>query len=47
MIAAPANSLDRLQINYGSKESVLVSPRHEAEFVKELQNRCPKAEFEL
>lgn len=43
IVAGPALSFDRLEIVYGSHQSVLVSPAGRAGFLEALGRRCPAA----
>jgi len=40
-LSSPALSLDRLLIRYGTRRSILVSPREQQRFVDCLRERCP------
>ena len=40
-LSAPALSLDRLQITYGSSRTTLVSPRDQAAFLQDLSAQVP------
>lgn len=44
MISSPAPSLDRLEIFYNSFNSVLISPKDKAGFIREIQQINPKVE---
>ncbi len=44
-LAAPAASLDRLEILYGNQGSILVSPRDKEDFVRTLRAVNPKILF--
>jgi len=37
-ISSPALSLDRIQINYGQCDSVIISPKHKEEFINQITN---------
>lgn len=37
-ISSPALSLDRIQINYGQYNSVIISPKHKEEFINQITN---------
>ncbi|MCC7340263.1 MAG: PH domain-containing protein [Bryobacterales bacterium] len=42
LASAPAWSFDRLEIRYGRKQRVLISPREKAAFLAELAKRAPQ-----
>ncbi|WP_430973482.1 PH domain-containing protein [Sunxiuqinia rutila] len=44
-LAAPANSLDRLEIKYGSGESILISPKDKRGFILHLKEINPTIQF--
>lgn len=45
-LSAPALSLDRLEITYGSSSTTLVSPRDRAAFLRDLSAHVPGLRFE-
>lgn len=45
-LSAPALSLDRLEIAYGSSRTTLVSPRDRAAFLRDLSARVPGLKFD-
>jgi Bacterial PH domain len=45
--SAPALSLDRLEILYNKFDSVVISPEHQEEFVRELKNINPNIESKI
>ena len=45
-LAAPANSLDRLEVRYGEGESILISPRDKRGFILHLKEVNPTIRFE-
>lgn len=47
LVAAPANSLDRLELEFGEGETLLVSPHRESLFLDELRALAPSARFEV
>ena len=46
-LSSPAASLDRLYINYGKADSVIISPVNRDEFITELKHINPKIKVEL
>ena len=44
IISAPAASLDRIEIFYGNKNSILISPKNKIEFINVLTTINPKIE---
>lgn len=40
-LSSPALSLDRLRIEYGGKNSIMISPQDKEGFMKELRKRVP------
>ena len=44
-ISSPANSLDRLEIRYNTKDTVLISPLRKIEFIENLQKNNPKIQY--
>lgn len=44
-LAAPAASLDRLEIRYGQQASIMVSPRDKEDFVRTLRAMNPRIVF--
>ena len=40
-LSSPALSLDRLRIDYGVRDSIMVSPDDKTEFLRELKRRVP------
>jgi membrane protein YdbS with pleckstrin-like domain len=45
-LSAPALSLDRLQITYGSSRTTLISPRNRAAFLRDLSAHVPGLRFD-
>lgn len=45
IISAPAASLDRIEIFYGNKNSILISPKNKIEFINVLTTINPKIEI--
>jgi hypothetical protein len=45
-LSAPALSLDRLEITYGSSRTTLVSPRDRTAFLRDLSMRVPGLRFD-
>lgn len=43
-LSSPATSLDRLEINYGKFDSVLISPKQKSEFINEIKRLNPDIE---
>ncbi|SFC44743.1 PH domain-containing protein [Flexibacter flexilis DSM 6793] len=43
-LSSPAASLDRLEINYGKFESVLISPKQKSEFINDIKELNPSVE---
>ena len=43
-LKSPATSLDRLEINYGKFDSVLISPKQKSEFINEIKRLNPNIE---
>lgn len=43
-VSAPANSMDRLEISYGGKESILISPKDKIGFINHIRSINPKIE---
>jgi len=43
-LSSPATSLDRLEINYGKFDSVLISPKQKSEFINEIKRLNPNIE---
>ena len=46
-ISSPANSLDRLEIKYGKKDSILISPKEKTGFMEHLKAINPNIEIVL
>ncbi len=46
-LSSPAASLDRLYINYGKADSVIISPVNRDEFITELKHINPEIKVEL
>ncbi len=46
-LSSPATSLDRLEITYGKFDSLLISPKHKAEFIKDIKTLNPNVEVKL
>lgn len=42
LLASPAPSFDRIEVNYGKYESLVISPKNKADFAKELTKINPK-----
>jgi len=47
MKAAPANSTRRIRIDYGEMDYILISPKREEDFIKELTKHTPEALLEM
>lgn len=47
ILSAPAASLDRLEIIYGNKNSILISPKNKAEFIDEIKKINPNFEVNI
>lgn len=43
-LSSPATSLDRLEINYGKFDSVLISPKQKSEFINDIKGLNPNVE---
>ena len=43
-LSSPATSLDRLEINYGKFDSVIISPKLKSEFINEIMRLNPNVE---
>lgn len=43
-LSAPATSLDRLEINYGKFDSILISPKYKSEFINDIKRLNPNVE---
>ena len=41
ILSSPAFSLDRLAIRFDGGKTILISPQHREEFIRELQSRAP------
>jgi len=46
-LSSPANSLDRLEINYYRKGTILISPKNKAGFLNQLIEISPKIELKI
>jgi membrane protein YdbS with pleckstrin-like domain len=46
-ISSPATSLDRLEINYGKFDSIIISPKHKTEFINDIKRLNPNIEVKL
>lgn len=44
ILASPASSLDRLQINYNNGNTILISPKNKLKFIEELKKINPNIE---
>lgn len=47
ILSAPAASLDRLEIIYGNKNSILISPKNKADFIDEIKKINPNFEVNI
>ena len=45
-LSSPACSLDRLRVEWGAKRWILISPEDKAQFLHELDERCPQLRLE-
>lgn len=43
-LSSPATSLDRLEINYGKFDSVIISPKQKSEFINDIKGVNPNVE---
>ena len=43
-LSSPAASMDRLEIRFGKKESIIISPRNKQEFIDHMQTINPQIE---
>lgn len=43
-LSSPATSLDRLEINYGKFDSVIISPKQKSEFINDIKGLNPNVE---
>lgn len=43
-LSSPATSLDRLEINYGKFDSVMISPKQKTEFINDIKGLNPNVE---
>jgi len=43
-LSSPATSLDRLEINYGKYDSVIISPKQKSEFINDIKGLNPNVE---
>jgi membrane protein YdbS with pleckstrin-like domain len=46
-LSSPATSLDRLEINYGKFDTVLISPKKKKEFIENITTLNPNIEVKL
>lgn len=46
-LSSPANSLDRLEIKYSSKDAILISPKNKDKFINQLIEINPKIELKI
>lgn len=46
-LSSPANSLDRLEINYSRKGTILISPKNKAGFLNQLIEINPKIDLKI
>ena len=46
-LSSPATSLDRLEINYGKFDSVIISPKHKSEFINDIKRLNPNVEIKF
>jgi len=46
-VSSPANSLDRLEIKYSRKGTIMVSPKNETEFINQLIKINPKIKLTI
>jgi hypothetical protein len=44
-LSSPATSLDRLEINYGKFDSVIISPKQKSEFINDIKELNPNVEL--
>ncbi|MCH7414499.1 PH domain-containing protein [Belliella sp. R4-6] len=42
--SSPATSIDRLEINYGKFDSVIISPKYKSEFINDIKRLNPNVE---
>lgn len=45
-ISSPATSLDRLEINYGKFDSIIISPKLKSEFINDVKRLNPNVEIQ-
>jgi hypothetical protein len=45
LLSAPAISLKRIAIKYGRNKTILISPKHQSEFLKQLKAINPNIEI--
>lgn len=46
-LSSPATSLDRLEINYGKFDTIIISPKHKTEFINDIKRLNPNVEVKL
>lgn len=46
-ISSPATSLDRLEINYGKFDTIIISPKHKTEFINDIKKLNPNVEIKF
>jgi len=46
-LSSPATSLDRLEINYGKFDTIIISPKHKTEFINDIKILNPNVEVKL
>ena len=46
-VSSPANSIDRLEIKYSIKESILISPKDKVGFINHIQSINPKIKLTI
>jgi len=46
-LSSPATSLDRLEINYGKFDSIIISPKHKTEFIDNIIRLNPNVEVKF
>jgi cellobiose-specific phosphotransferase system component IIB len=46
-LSSPATSLDRIEINYGKFDSIIISPKHKFEFINDIKKLNPNVEVKF
>ncbi len=46
-LSSPATSLDRLEINYGKFDKILISPKNKTEFIDDIKRLNPNVEVKF